>query len=109
VQDGRGAVEATLEGTKEVMPALVASMLTSVAIFLPVLFMQGIEGQLFKDLAITMSVSYAASLLVAMTLIPAANRWALARGMPADQHRHWWTAMTDAGMRATDRPAWRWG
>lgn len=109
VQEGRGAVEATLEGTKEVMPALVASMLTSVAIFLPVLFMQGIEGQLFKDLAITMSVSYAASLLVAMTLIPAANRWALARGMPADQHQHWWTAMARAGMRATDHPTLRWG
>ncbi len=77
------------------MPALLASMLTSVAIFLPILFMEGLEGQLFKDLAITMSVSHAASLLVAMTVIPAANRWALARGIPADQHQHWWTAMTD--------------
>jgi HAE1 family hydrophobic/amphiphilic exporter-1 len=70
--------------------------------------MEGLEGQLFKDLAITMSVSHAASLLVAMTLIPAANRWALARGIPADQHQHWWKAMTDFAMRLTDRAQMRW-
>ena len=104
LQQGRDAWSATVEGAAEVLPALLASMLTSVAIFLPILFMEGLEGQLFKDLAITMSVSHAASLLVAMTVIPAANRWALARGMPADQHAHWWRAMT--GVRnAADRQA----
>jgi multidrug efflux pump subunit AcrB len=108
VQEGKDALRATLDGTQEVMPALVASMLTSIAIFLPVLFMQGIEGQLFKDLAITMSVSYAASLLVAMTVIPAANRWALARRIPDDPHQHWWSRMSGAAMRATAKPALRW-
>lgn len=107
VQEGRSAMQATLDGAREVMPALFASMLTSVAIFLPVLFMQGLEGQLFKDLAITMSVSHAASLLVAMTVIPAANRWALAKGIPADGHGHWWQAMANVAMRATDSPAAR--
>jgi multidrug efflux pump subunit AcrB len=109
LQEGRDALRATLDGASEVMPALVASMLTSVAIFLPILFMEGLEGQLFKDLAITMSVSHAASLLVAMTVIPAANRWALAHGIPADQHRHWWTAMSRFAMRLTDRPSARLG
>jgi multidrug efflux pump subunit AcrB len=109
VQEGRDAWQATIEGAGEVMPALLASMLTSVAIFLPIVFMEGLEGQLFRDLAITMSVSHAASLLVAMTVIPAANRWALARGIPADQHRHWWRSMTDAAMRLTDRPLVRLG
>jgi multidrug efflux pump subunit AcrB len=101
-------MEATLHGTAEVMPALMMSMLTSIAIFLPILFMEGLEGQLFKDLAITMSVSHAASLLVAATLIPAANRWALARTIPADQHRHWWSAMADVAMRLTDDAKRRW-
>jgi len=109
VQDGRDAWQATIDGASEVMPALLASMLTSVAIFLPIVFMEGLEGQLFRDLAITMSVSHAASLLVAMTVIPAANRWALARGVPADQHQHWWRAMTGAAMRLTDRPLARLG
>ena len=107
VQEGRNTLEATLEGAREVIPALFASMLTSVAIFLPVLFMEGLEGQLFKDLAITMSVSHAASLLVAMTVIPAANRWALSKGIPADGHSHWWLAMARVAMRATDAPAAR--
>lgn len=109
MQEGRDTWHATIEGTGEVMPALLASMLTSVAIFLPILFMQGLEGQLFKDLAITMSVSHAASLLVAATVIPAANRWALAHGIPADQHHHWWRGMADFAMRLTDRPSARLG
>ncbi len=108
VEMGHSALKATLEGTHEVLPALFASVLTSCAIFLPILFMTGIEGQLLKDLAITMSVSCAASLLVAMTLIPAANRWALAKGMPADQHRHWWRNASDFAMRITDRARTRW-
>ena len=107
VQQGRNAWQATVEGAREVIPALFASMLTSVAIFLPVLFMEGLEGQLFKDLAITMSVSHAASLLVAMTVIPAANRWALAKGVPADGHGHWWQGMANVAMRATDSAAVR--
>jgi multidrug efflux pump subunit AcrB len=107
LQEGKPAWTATVDGAMEVMPALIASMLTSVAIFLPILFMEGLEGQLFKDLAITMSVSHAASLLVAMTVIPAANRWALARGIPADQHASWWHGMTTFAMRLTQRPTAR--
>jgi multidrug efflux pump subunit AcrB len=107
LQEGKDAWTATIEGATEVMPALLASMLTSIAIFLPILFMEGLEGQLFKDLAITMSVSHAASLLVAMTVIPAANRWALAKGIPADQHAHWWHGMTEFAMRLTERPTAR--
>jgi len=93
---------------REVIPALFTSMLTSVAIFLPILFMEGLEGQLFKDLAITMAVSHAASLLVAMTVIPAANRWALARRIPADEHQHWWAGMANFAMRMTATPVARW-
>jgi multidrug efflux pump subunit AcrB len=109
IQEGKDAWHATVDGTREVIPALLTSMLTSVAIFLPILFMQGLEGQLFKDLAITMAVSHAASLLVAMTVIPAANRWALARKIPADEHAHWWSGMANLAMRMTDRPLARWG
>jgi len=52
-------------------------------------------------------VSHAASLLVAMTVIPAANRWALAKGIPADQHAHWWHGMSALAMRLTERPTAR--
>ena len=46
---------------------------------------------------------------MAATVIPAANRWALAKGIPDDQHLHWWRAMADFAMRLTDRPAARLG
>ena len=86
-------------------------MLTSVAIFLPILFMEGLEGQLFKDLAITMSVSHAASLLVAMTVIPAANRWALAQrhpGRPAPALVEGDGGVRDASDRQHARARWIW-
>lgn len=61
---------AAVEGTDEVAAAVAASTLTSVAVFLPIVFVEGIAGQLFRDQAITVSVSLLASLAVALTLIP---------------------------------------
>jgi len=61
---------AAIEGTTEVGPAVVASTLTTVAVFLPIVFVEGIAGQLFKDQALTVTFSLLASLLVAVTMIP---------------------------------------
>ena len=83
-QAGEKGEKAALEGTTQVAPALFASTLTSVAIFIPVLFMPGLEGQLFADLAIAMSVALTASLVVALTIIPMSARLALAHGLPVD-------------------------
>jgi HAE1 family hydrophobic/amphiphilic exporter-1 len=57
-------------GTDEVSRAVIASTLTTIAVFLPLVFVEGIAGQLFKDQAITISGSLVASLLVALTLVP---------------------------------------
>jgi multidrug efflux pump subunit AcrB len=62
---------AASEGTKEVYGAIVASTLTTMAVFVPLIFVEGIAGQLFKDQALTVSFALAASLVVALTLIPA--------------------------------------
>ena len=62
---------AASEGTKEVSSAIVASTLTTMAVFVPLIFVEGIAGQLFKDQALTVSFALAASLVVALTLIPA--------------------------------------
>ena len=67
---GLGPREAAVEGTKEVGIAVSASTLTTVVVFVPLLFVQGFAGQIFKDLAFTISWSLMASLLVALTLIP---------------------------------------
>jgi len=68
--------KASLLGTSQVQGALLASTATTVAIFLPVLFLQDVEGQLFADLALTIAIAVCVSLLVALTILPAvAGNW----------------------------------
>ncbi|MEM9555209.1 MAG: efflux RND transporter permease subunit [Acidobacteriota bacterium] len=67
---GASALDAAREGASEVGQAVVASTLTTVAVFLPVVFLDGVAAQLFRDQALTVSFSLVASLLVSLTLIP---------------------------------------
>jgi multidrug efflux pump subunit AcrB len=68
--------EAASQGTQQVWPALVASTVTTVAIFLPVLWLKDAEGQLFADLALTISIANVISMIVAVTVVPVAvARW----------------------------------
>lgn len=62
--------EAAVQGTKEVLTAIVASTLTTMAVFFPLVFVEGIAGQLFRDQALTVTFALLASLIVALTLIP---------------------------------------
>ena len=67
---------AASRGTQEVWPALLASTITTVAIFLPVLWLKDAEGQLFADLALTISIANVISMLVAVTVVPVVvSRW----------------------------------
>ncbi|MBT1446113.1 efflux RND transporter permease subunit [Shewanella sp. JM162201] len=72
-QQGAKLADAVLGGTAQVKGALLASTATTVAIFLPVLFMPGVEGQLFSDLALTLSVAVVSSFVSAITIIPMLN------------------------------------
>ncbi|MEE9287725.1 MAG: efflux RND transporter permease subunit, partial [Gammaproteobacteria bacterium] len=95
---------ASLNGTAQVWGALLASTATTVAIFLPLVFLADEAGQLFADLALTISVAVCASLVVAVTVIPtAASQW-LRHQTLHDPHRHWWVAASGAIMRLTDTP-----
>ena len=67
---GASAIEAASLGTARVGTAVVASTLTTVAVFLPIVFVQGIAGQLFGDQAWTVSFALLSALVVALTLIP---------------------------------------
>ena len=67
---GGDLAAAVYRGTKEVGMAVTASTLTTVAVFLPLVFVEGIAGQLFRDQALTITYSVLASLLVALTVIP---------------------------------------
>lgn len=69
-EQGKGLVEATIEGAKEINLAVTASTLTNVAIFLPIIFVEGVASKLFVDMGVTMTISLLISLLVAVTLVP---------------------------------------
>jgi len=69
-QLGEDRATAAVQGAAQVGPAVVASTLTTIAVFLPIVFVQGVAGQLFSDQAVTVTISLLASLLVALTVIP---------------------------------------
>ncbi len=72
---GKDAYNASLDGTKEVWGAVFASTITTVAVFLPVVFIQEEAGQLFRDIAIAVVAAVSLSLLVSVSVIPMfANR-----------------------------------
>jgi len=63
--------DAAVQGVKEVAGAITASTLTTICVFVPILFVQGLTRQIFMDMVLTVTYSLLASLLVAMTVIPA--------------------------------------
>jgi len=67
---GLGAFEAARTGTSEVVMAVTASALTSIAVFFPMVFISGIAGQLFRDQALTVTYGHILSLLVGLTVVP---------------------------------------
>jgi hydrophobic/amphiphilic exporter-1 (mainly G- bacteria), HAE1 family len=69
-EEGNDAVTSAVEGTREVAMAITASTLTTMAVFLPILFMEGVSGVMYKQLAIVVAFALFASLAVALTLIP---------------------------------------
>ncbi|WP_226646806.1 efflux RND transporter permease subunit [Microbulbifer variabilis] len=76
-QQGLGLLPCIRRGTQEVSGALVSSTISSVIVFLPILAMQSPTGQLFMDLAFTISSALLASLLFALVLLPAIARYTL--------------------------------
>ena len=68
---GATAVQAAVSGAKQVAGAVTASTLTTVCVFLPIVFVKGLTKQLFTDLALTLTFSLMASLIVSLTLVPA--------------------------------------
>ena len=68
---GATVVQAAVSGAGQVLGAIVASTLTTVCVFAPIVFVEGLTRELFTDLALTMTYSLLASLLVALTIVPA--------------------------------------
>lgn len=78
---GEKAKDASDMGATQVWGALLASTATTVAIFIPIMFLEDAEGQMFADLALTIAIGVSVSLLVAITILPTAARYWL-RNLP---------------------------
>jgi len=83
---GRRWREAAAYGTSEVGMALSASIFTTIAVFLPVIYIHGVAGQLFRDQALTVTFSLLASLFVSLTLIPMLASRPFSGGEPAEKN-----------------------
>ncbi len=72
ISDGQDRLRAAVDGVREVWPAILASTLTTVFVFLPVVFVNEEAGQLYSDIAVAVAASILMSMVVAITLVPAA-------------------------------------
>ena len=69
---GLGRLKAAIEGVRKVWPAVLASTLTTILVFVPIVFIQEEAGQLYSDIAVAVSASILASMIVAITVVPTA-------------------------------------
>ena len=106
-ESGESGHKAALTGPTQVWGALLASTATTVAIFLPVVFLPDEAGQLFADLALTIAIAVIASLVVALSVIPCAGQQWLSTLALKDKHAHWWQATTRGIMLVTNTPSRR--
>jgi HAE1 family hydrophobic/amphiphilic exporter-1 len=89
LSDGDPPIEAAFTGTREVLPAITASTLTTIAVFGPIAFVGGIAEQLFAPFALTVVIALLASLLVAVTVVPYfASRWLKSTGGSHEPQEH---------------------
>ncbi|MFA6648157.1 MAG: efflux RND transporter permease subunit, partial [Candidatus Izemoplasmatales bacterium] len=70
INEGKTKKEAAIEGAKEVAGAITASTLTTVAVFLPIVFVEGMISDVFISMALTIAYSLGASLIISLTLVP---------------------------------------
>lgn len=106
---GESAKDAALKGASQVWGALLASTATTVAIFIPILFIEDISGQLFGDLALAITVAVVSSLAVAMFVLPASAVWLLKDNNQQDHLQKSWQAITNTIMKITAKPKYRMG
>jgi multidrug efflux pump subunit AcrB len=101
-QSGMKLQDAIINGCGQVSGALFSSTLTTVAIFIPILFMVGIEGQLFKDLAITISIAVLVSMVSALTVLPAISAHWIRDSVQSDRHTALWDRLSHTVVKLTD-------
>ncbi|MAW80341.1 MAG: acriflavine resistance protein B [Parvularcula sp.] len=85
-EEGLSPFEAAEKAVGQVFGALFASTVTTVAIFIPIMFFEDVEGQLFADLALTIAIAVSFSLVVAVTLLPTGARYFIKKDAGGKNH-----------------------
>ncbi|ENH96575.1 acriflavin resistance protein family transporter subunit AcrB [Gracilibacillus halophilus YIM-C55.5] len=88
-QRGYNIIEASKKGASELAPAVIASTTTTLVVFLPIVFVEGMASELFTPLALTVSFALIASLAVSVTLIPMLSSKLLTKAMSESGRRYW--------------------
>ncbi|WP_281658957.1 efflux RND transporter permease subunit [Halobacillus sp. Cin3] len=94
-QRGYSMVEAAKQGASELAPAVVASATTTLVVFLPIIFVEGIASELFTPLALTIMFALIASLAVSVTLIPMLSSKLLTKSLKESGRRYWFDRFLD--------------
>src|SRR5690625_1347616 len=89
-QRGYTLFESATKGASELAPAVIASTTTTLVVFLPIVYVEGIASDLFTPLALAVSFSLIASLVIAVTLVPMLSSKLLSKAMDKDQGRRYW-------------------
>ena len=84
---GANVIQAAVSGAGQVVGAVTASTLTTVCVFVPIVFVDGLTKQLFTDLALTMTYALVASLIISLTLVPAMASGMLKKDKPVKETR----------------------
>ncbi len=100
-EKGEAPAVASDHGASQVWGALLASTATTVAIFIPIMFLKDVEGQMFADLALTIAIGVSMSLLVAVTILPTTARYWMRRLPPAPPENSRWDRLVDTLMHLT--------
>src|SRR5690625_5173951 len=88
-QQGYSLFKSATKGASELAPAVIASTTTTLVVFLPIVFVDGIASDLFTPLALTVSFSLIASLVVAITLVPMLSSKMLSKAMEKQDKPYW--------------------
>jgi len=91
----RSPARAAISGARQVAGSIFAASLTTISVFFPIVFTGGITRQLFTDLALTITYSLLASLIIALTVVPAASS-VLLKGVRKEKEGKLWSKFTDA-------------
>ena len=97
IEAGMTRMKAALLGAREVGFTVVSISLSLVAVFIPLLFMAGLQGRLFREFAVTLSVAVLISLVVSLTTTPMMCAWLLKPGGANEKHPGWFARTAERG------------